>query len=141
VQGGDSFNRIASSCQLDLEFRLLPGMEPEAFLEELRILVEGALRAGGWSYELSTVGAYDGYATPTDTAFGHEVETLCGCSARAVMFGTEAPFLARLGLETLIVGAGDIRVAHQPDEYVTMASIRRASNLYSQLIQRFCIEP
>ncbi len=141
VQGGDSFNRIASNCQLDLEFRLLPGMEPEAFLEELRAVVEGALRSGRWSYELSTVGAYDGFATPTDTAFSHEVATLCGCSAKAVMFGTEAPFLARLGLETLIVGAGDIRVAHQPDEYVTMTSIGRASDLYSQLIQRFCIEP
>jgi acetylornithine deacetylase len=66
---------------------------------------------------------------------------VCGCSAGTALFGTEAPYLAELGLQTLILGAGDIAVAHQPDEYVTMTAIERATDVYAALIRRFCIEP
>ncbi len=72
--------------------------------------------------------------------FRGTVETLCGCSAKAALFATEAPYLAQLGLETLVLGAGDIRVAHQPDEYVTIAGIEGATDLYVSLIRRYCTE-
>ncbi len=41
-------------------------------------------------------------------------EKLTGHSAEAVAFGTEAPYLQRLGCETLVLGPGDIACAHQP---------------------------
>ena len=33
-----------------------------------------------------------------------------------------------------------VAVAHQPDEYVTIAAIERVTDVYAKLIQRFCIE-
>jgi len=142
IRGGDSPNRICDECQLDLDIRLLPGMERAAVVAELREVVAHALELGPWTSDVRATGAYaDAFAGPTDEGFSRAVETLCGCSAETALFGTEAPFLAELGLQTLILGAGDIAVAHQPDEYVTMAAIERATDVYASLIQRFCIEP
>jgi acetylornithine deacetylase len=109
---------------------------------ELRDVVANALDGGPWGFDVTAVGGHaDPFGGPSDTEFSAAVEALCGCSARTALFGTEAPFLTELGLQTLVLGAGDIAVAHQPDEYVTMAAIERATEVYAKLIQRFCIEP
>ena len=141
VYGGDSPNRICGECSLDLDIRLLPGMNRAAVLAELRDAVANSLERGPWTFDVSATGAYaDPFAGPSDTEFTQALEGLCGCSAKTALFATEAPFLAEMGLQTLVVGAGDIAVAHQPDEYVTMTAIERATDLYANLIQRFCIE-
>ena len=141
ISGGDSPNRICAECKLALDVRLLPGMERPAVVAELRDVVANALDGGSWTFEVGALGGYaDAFAGPSDAEFASAVEGLCGCSAKTALFGTEAPFLAQLGLQTLVLGAGDIAVAHQPDEYVTMAAIERATDVYAKLIQRFCIE-
>ena len=141
ISGGDSPNRICDACTLDVDIRLLPGMKRQAVVSELRDLVANALDGGPWTFDLRAVGGYaDAFSGPTDAEFSKAVETLCGCSAKSALFGTEAPYLAELGLQTLVLGAGDIAVAHQPDEYVTMAAIERATEVYAKLIQRFCTD-
>lgn len=141
VRGGDSPNRICAECTLDLDIRLLPGMEREAVTAELRDAVANALDGGAWGFDVRATGGHaDAFSGPSEAAFSSAVETLCGCSAKTALFGTEAPYLAQLGLQTLVLGAGDIAVAHQPDEYVTIAAIERATDVYANLIQHFCIE-
>ena len=141
VTGGDSPNRICAECTLHLDIRLLPGMKRAAVTAEIRDVVADALDGGAWTYEVHRTGGYaDAFAGPSDSEFSGAVETLCGCSAKTALFGTEAPYLAELGLQTLVLGAGDIAVAHQPDEYVTIAAIERATDVYANLIQRYCIE-
>ncbi len=142
IEGGDSPNRICAECTLDLDIRFLPGMERAAVAAELRDVVAAALDGGQWTVEVQPTGGYaDPFAGPTDREYAASVEALCGCSAGTALFGTEAPYLAELGLQTLVLGAGDIAVAHQPDEYVTMAAIERATDVYAKLIQRYCLEP
>lgn len=141
ITGGDSPNRICAECTLDLDIRLLPRMQRAAVVDELRQVVASVLDGTPWTFDVSATGAHaDAFAGPTDAGFSRTVETLCGCSAGTAMFGTEAPYLAELGLQTLVLGAGDIAVAHQPDEYVTMGAIERATDVYANLIQRYCIE-
>ena len=141
ISGGDSPNRICAECTLEVDIRLLPGMERQAVVVELRDVVANALAEGSWTSDLRAVGGHaDAFSGPSDAAFTGTVETLCGCSAESALFGTEAPYLAELGLQTLVLGAGDIAVAHQPDEYVTIAAIERATDLYARLIQRFCTD-
>ncbi len=139
VSGGDSPNRICDECTLDLDMRLLPSMSADAIERELRDRVAEALEGGPWSFGVRRLGYFAPFGGPTDPEFANVVETMCGCSAQSALFGTEAPYLAQLGLQTLVLGAGDIGVAHQPDEYVTMAEIERATELYGQLIGRYCV--
>ena len=140
VAGGDSPNRICDECTLDIDIRLLPGMLANEVVMELRDQVADALDGGPWSFDVRPTGDYPAFSGPADADFRSTVETLCGCSAKTALFGTEAPYLAQLGLETLVLGAGDIGVAHQPDEYVTIAEIERATDLYADLIRRYCTE-
>jgi acetylornithine deacetylase len=66
-------------------------------------------------------------------------ERLTGHSAQAVAFGTEAPYLQRLGCETLVLGPGDIDCAHQPGEHLELARIEPTVALLRQLIQHYCL--
>ncbi|HSO79588.1 MAG TPA: M20/M25/M40 family metallo-hydrolase, partial [Chromatiaceae bacterium] len=67
-------------------------------------------------------------------------EEFTGHAAEAVSFGTEAPFFDRLGMQTLVLGPGDIARAHQPDEYLALERIPPTLDLLRALIRRFCLE-
>ena len=63
---------------------------------------------------------------------------MTGSPAGAAAFGTEAPYLTALGMETVVWGPGDIAQAHQPDEYLALARVPRTVGLLQSLIERFC---
>ena len=65
---------------------------------------------------------------------------LTGEAPAAVMFGTEAPLLSQLGMQTIVLGAGSITVAHRPDEYLPLDQVAKATDVYAGLIERFCVE-
>jgi acetylornithine deacetylase len=65
-------------------------------------------------------------------------ERVSGQPAGAVNFATEAPFLQRLGLETVVLGAGSIEVAHQPDEYLPLDQLRPGIEVIKGLIAHHC---
>jgi len=140
IVGGDSPNRIPDECVLDLDIRPLPGMRAEDLVRDLAAEVATALGSGPWKHDLRTQVDCPPFAGPTDRGFERAVETMCGCSAHTALFGTEAPYLTQIGLQTLVLGPGDIAVAHQPDEYVTMGDIERATELYTRLVRRFCTD-
>jgi acetylornithine deacetylase len=77
--------------------------------------------------------------TPATSAIVQASEALTGHAAEAVGFGTEAPFLTQLGLETVILGPGNLAQAHQPDEYLEVARIPPTLDLLRALIRRFCL--
>ncbi|MFA5677304.1 MAG: M20/M25/M40 family metallo-hydrolase, partial [Pseudomonas sp.] len=56
-----------------------------------------------------------------------------------VAFATEGPYLNQLGLQTVILGPGDIAQAHQPDEYLAMDRIDPMVKVLRELIVRFCL--
>lgn len=141
IHGGDNPNRICGDCELHLDLRVLPGLEPGDLRAELaRRVAEVAERRGlAWSVEpLFT--AIPAIETPASSEIVRAGESLTGQTAQAVSFGTEAPFLARLGMETLVLGPGDIAQAHQPDEYLALERIPQTLDLLRALIRRFCID-
>jgi acetylornithine deacetylase len=46
-----------------------------------------------------------------------------------------------MGIDTVVLGPGDIEQAHQPDEYLEEARIGPTLDLLRKLIDRFCIQP
>ena len=69
-----------------------------------------------------------------------EAQRLTGHVPEAVAFGTEGPYFRQLGMETLILGPGDIAQAHQPDEYLSLDRLRPMIDILVGLIRRFCCE-
>ena len=143
IHGGDNPNRICAHCETQIDIRPLPGMDldelHQTLLRRLRPILAGA---PGLSLEVHKL--FDGlppFETPADAEIVRTSERLTGKPAAAVAFGTEAPFLSRLGLETVVMGPGSIDQAHQPDEYLALDQIEPTIDLLGRLIERFCVMP
>jgi acetylornithine deacetylase len=142
VEGGDSANRICPSCHLDYDLRVLPGMDAGAIQAELRRRVRARLEGRGLRLETPPMfEPVPPFETPPDAALVIALEELTGETSGAVSFGTEAPFFQRLGVETVVMGPGDIDVAHQPDEFLALDRIDPTIDLLQKAIDRFCLRP
>lgn len=141
IHGGDNPNRICGECELHLDLRVLPGLQPEALHGELARRVAEVAQGRGlaWSVE-PLFPPIPPVETPASSEIVRAGEALTGHTAEAVSFGTEAPFFTQMGMETLVLGPGDIAQAHQPDEFLVLERIPRTLELLRALIWRFCID-
>ncbi len=141
IHGGDNPNRICGQCELHLDLRVLPGLDPDALRAELcrRVAAVAEPRGLGWETQ-ALFESIPPAETPAGSAIVRAAEALTGHAAEAVSFGTEAPFFNRLGMETVVLGPGDIEQAHQPDEFLALERIEPTLGLLKQLIQRFCLQ-
>ncbi|MER2556675.1 MAG: M20/M25/M40 family metallo-hydrolase, partial [Candidatus Competibacter denitrificans] len=142
IHGGDNPNRICADCELHIDIRPLPGMA----LAELRDVLHqrlGHLLSDG-ELKLSFEPLFPGIEaleTPAAAAIVQAAEDLTGAPAGVVGFGTEGPYLNALGMETVILGPGSVDCAHQPDEFLPLATLQPTLDLLRGLIGRFCVEP
>nr|WP_091811021.1 acetylornithine deacetylase [Marinobacter mobilis] len=141
IHGGDNPNRICRRCELHFDLRPLPGMD----MDELRsnILQQLQPLARERNLEMAFSPLFDGvppFETPANAELVRTCEALTGHRAEAVAFATEAPWLQKLGMETIVLGPGSIDQAHQPDEYLALSQVEPAVTLLRSLIQRFCVE-
>ena len=141
IHGGDNPNRICAQCELHFDLRPLPGMDMaglrQAILDRLQPVAER--RELGLTFEP----LFDGvppFETPADAALVKACEKLTGHTAHAVAFATEAPWLQKLGMETLVMGPGSIDQAHQPDEYLELSQLEPTLDILRGLIKQFCLE-
>ncbi|CAI8951081.1 MULTISPECIES: acetylornithine deacetylase [Pseudomonas] len=142
IHGGDNPNRICGQCALEFDLRPLPGMDPEvlrsAIRQKLAPLAEQHQVRIDYAPLFPEVPPFEQAA---DAELVRVAERLTGHRAEAVAFGTEAPYLQRLGCETLVLGPGDIACAHQPGEYLEMSRLQPTVRLLRELIEHYCLSP
>ena len=140
LRAGDNPNRICGHAELQIDLRLLPGMDSDAVLERLRARVEAVAAAAGVP---ATVTALHPPVPAFETAQeGPLVQLLSGLSGNApgsVSFGTEAHFYQCLGLETVVFGPGSIDQAHQPNEFLAHEQVAPAQAALEQAIAHYCL--
>ena len=140
IHGGDNPNRICGLCELHFDMRLMPSMEMRVLREELKKRLHHRLDSTGLHLEMHNLDVeVPAFETPADSQLVKAAEELSGHPARSVAFGTEAPFLQKLGIETIVLGPGDIEQAHQPDEFLRVDRIEPMRRLLRALIERFCL--
>jgi len=140
IHGGDNPNRICASCDLHIDLRPLPGMDLQELRDELRNRVLSVLQDTG--IEAAFESLFEGIPameTPATARIVQLAEKLTGHTPEAVAFGTEAPYLGQLGMETVILGPGDIAQAHQPDEFIRLDRLAPTVDLLKSLISTVCI--
>lgn len=140
IRGGDNPNRICGDCDLHIDLRTLPGMSIDTVRETLHERCRTALAGTPFALQFTHLfEGIDAMETPADTVLVAAAERLTDAPAEAVSFGTEAPFFRELGMETIVLGPGDIRQAHQPDEYLGVDMVGPARELLRKLIGEFCL--
>lgn len=141
IHGGDNPNRICAHCELHFDLRALPGMDLDVLRQGLDerlavLLPEDRLRLE----RRSLIDGTPALSTPAESPIVRAAEQLTGHPAEAVAFCTEGPYLNALGMQSIILGPGDIAQAHQPDEYLGVERIEPTIALLSELIRRFCLD-
>jgi acetylornithine deacetylase len=141
IRGGTAKNVIAGECKFTLEWRPIPGQGPEKFLQLLSAAVEEEKKSDpGLVFEVDAARTDEGYETSPDSRLVNLLEQLSGQKSGTVAFGTEAAQMTALGAEAVVIGPGDIRVAHRTGEFVPVAELERCVAILKDSIRALCVE-
>lgn len=139
LHGGDSPNRICGEIDLSFDVRMLPGLAFENVEAALTARLTALAADRGIEIEMRRlVEPVPAFEQPAESDAVKAAERFAGQASGAVNFATEAPFLQRLGLDTVVLGAGSIDVAHQPDEYLPLNQLRSCIDIIKGLIGHHC---
>jgi len=145
VSGGTQPNIVTERCEIDIDRRMVPGDNDS--LEELQSLVaEICDGADGLSYEvvespMTSVVPHTALETPADSPLAHAAKSACReldlpTDPTGVTYWTDGSHLADHGIETIVLGPGDIANAHGPRDHVAIDQLVTAANLYLAIAQK-----
>jgi len=139
IHGGDNPNRICGHCELEFDVRMLPGMTSTTVRDDIRGMLQSIADRHNTPFTFEPL--FPG-AEPFENDHSDLIavcEKLTGQHSQSVAFGTEAPFMQQLGMDTVVLGPGSIDVAHQPNEYMAMDQIQPCIGILQGLIRRYCL--
>jgi acetylornithine deacetylase/succinyl-diaminopimelate desuccinylase-like protein len=142
--GGEALGRLAERARFSVGTRLLPGGDGETFLADLTAFVRE--RADGCEVDVVPV-ATSPFASGMEIAADHPLVALAADAVQRAGYPrprlgatsgfTEGAFLAARGIPTLpALGPGLSRLAHGPDEWVSIEALQRSVAIYLDLIGR-----
>lgn len=139
IRGGSAKNVIAGECRFTLEWRPVPNQKSGRLLG----LVDEAVAAEKvqdptFECEIDAGRADSGFETRRDSRLVSLLEGLTGKQSGTVAFGTEAAQMSQLGAEAVVLGPGDIRVAHRTGEFVPADELERCVGILYQAIESLC---
>lgn len=140
IHGGDNPNRICGQCELHFDLRFLPGMNSDELRQKINQRLQ--LIAKQSQSEITLSSLFDGanaFASGEHSELVDLAEKVSGHGAEAVAFATEAPFLAAANIDTVVMGAGSIDQAHQPDEFMAHDQIKPMVQYLERFIQHYCL--
>ncbi|MHB8902769.1 MAG: M20 family metallopeptidase [Thermoguttaceae bacterium] len=140
IRGGLSVNTVPDSCSIEIDRRLMPHETPlEAGQHLVRFLAD-------------TVGPDACHIEPPfmtaiplpETAnqllaqqLGDAVRHLTGQSRSiGVPYATDAPYIARLGIPTVVFGPGALDQAHTRDEWIAVDQLEMAVDVLCRFLQQ-----
>jgi acetylornithine deacetylase len=140
IQGGTAKNIIAGDCRFTLEWRTIPGQEPDYVLSLVReVVADLQKRDPDFVCEIDAERADESFETSSDSELVRFLEEESSAASGTVAFGTEAPSMIALGAEAVVFGPGDIRVAHRTGEFVPADQLNDCVRILRQAIERFCL--
>ena len=143
IHGGLAVNVLAPSCTLEFEVRHSAETDPEEVLSGVRDAVAASDRrlavVGGHAITESFIGYPGLFTDPRLTPVATLIELIGRGAPGPVGFGTEAGlYTSRLGAPSVIVGPGNIKDAHRPDESVALNQLQECTDVLPRVIHQFC---
>ena len=148
VVGGSQPNIVAEQCQIDIDRRTLPGEQDT--LSEIRRFVAGIcdpIEDLSWRVDEMPETALVSHVplgTEPDAVLAKAAQQTCQQLALphepvGVTYWTDGGHLAAHGIETVILGPGDIGNAHGPNDRVEVAELTMAVAVYRDVIERMLL--
>ncbi len=143
IQGGTKANMVPDRCEILVDRRLVPGETADRVTAELEAIF-GGLRAR--HPDLQVVIDRFGPTTggPSETEITHPLVQAALTAVSRVRGGRARPHGFTLncdmtifrehGVPTVILGPGEPKIAHQPDEFVPVGELVTAARIYAGLM-------
>lgn len=146
IQGGTWNNIIPSDCEFHFEYRFLPGIAPEHFIDSIQsyafdhLLPKMRAKNPKASIEFERLLANPGLnAQDTDEILKLALALSGDRERRKVAYGTEGPFFQNIGIPSVVCGPGSIRQAHQPNEFVALDQLAECESFVRRLVKKMSI--
>ncbi|UOA27674.1 acetylornithine deacetylase [Pseudosulfitobacter sp. DSM 107133] len=142
ISGGTAHNITAKDCWFSMDFRAVPGDDPEAlkesYLEHVRT-IEARMQT---VHPDARVEIKERFSVPPlkpeeNGAAELMVRRITGDNGgHVVSYGTEAGQFQAAGYSAVVCGPGDIAQAHQPNEFITVAQFDLGHQFMRDLVAR-----
>lgn len=145
IDGGVKVNVVPDECILQVDIRSTPRQEHDGILERLRQCLDDARNeVPNLDYDLLVLQERSPVSTPADAELARIAEDLrrerygSPSSRLAVPYYTDASILAGSSpkLPVVVYGPGDDRLAHQPNEWVSVEAFQRSIGFFEELARR-----
>jgi len=140
IHGGTAHNITAEHCVMGLDFRVVPGEEPEAWARAYQAKVaevEAAMKAVRPEAGITLTRVFDVPPLMPETNGAAEAlaRAITGDNGtHVVSYGTEAGHFQKAGYSTVVCGPGDIAQAHQADEYIEVSEFQAGWRFMETLV-------
>ena len=137
IHGGTAKNVVPPECSFLLEWRPIPGQQPDLVSHRLQQIID-RLSVEEFEAEIEVLRLDAGFETSAESAVVQAVRGPSGTPVETISFGTEAPWLARMGAEAVVIGPGSMLTAHSPRECVPIKELDSCVHLLRTAIQQLC---
>ena len=152
IEGGDQPSTVAAFCKLTADRRSVPGEDFTSMTAELRELLDSVesempglhtelRRVPGGMATLEHVALKTDSDDPIAIAVSRTLEQRSDCVPEPGEFPawTDGSLLAGFGgIPTVILGPGDLQLAHSPKEAIEVEQVLEAARLYALAALEFC---
>jgi acetylornithine deacetylase len=141
IRGGTAKNIVPAECSFLLEWRPIPSQRGDDVLERLRGIVDRLVAEESWEgldVQIEVLRKDDGFETEVESAVVRAVLAESSSQVQTIAFGTEAPWLARMGAEAVVVGPGSMLTAHSPRECVPITELDGCVVMLRRAIVELC---
>ena len=144
IQGGVAVNIIPEHCEFSLDYRYLPGADPQGLVRDIEA------RSARLSAEMQSVAPEAGielrhetralpFMAGSNAAWTALIQRLLRTDrTRYITLGSEAAYFQGVDIPTVVCGPGSIKQAHQANEYVALDQLSSCSSFLEVLGQGLC---
>lgn len=142
IEGGTAHNITAKDCKFAMDFRAVPGDDPDALVADYiaRVReVEAEMQAvhPDTRIDLDIRFAVPPLRPEDDGEAEGIARAITGDNAgHVVSYGTEAGQFQAAGYSAVVCGPGDIAQAHQPNEFIEIAQFEAGHQFMRDLVAR-----
>jgi acetylornithine deacetylase len=139
IHGGTAKNIVPSLCSMLLEWRPIPGQQPSLVLERVREIIRDLTGEDSqFAANIEVLRMDEGFETPAASAVVNALLQQRAAEVRTISFGTEAPWMAKMGAEAVVIGPGSMLTAHSPRECVPVAEMDECVEMLLAAITLLC---
>lgn len=143
IKGGTKVNIVPERCQFEVDCRCLPG-ERRDHLETAMggLLAPVAACYPGLQVACEVSQWYPALAGNRAEAFVAHMIEACGavtgsCASGTAPYATNGGFFSQAGIPCVVFGPGSIAQAHTADEFIDLAQVEQAVDVYARMIHSF----